>query len=165
MASAAQDGGGRDEDNGGDSNGGVQSQQSTIRGSGRDNSGGDGDGGGNSDSNGNGDGDSEDKDGDADVKGFFGWHRRLFSARFVQIFWCQYNMLFLAGVVQFFLCGVLLFRRYGSCRVLTRDGQLVGKPKRYSRATVMDLRYWDLPDNGTWFWPYTGFGGNIDYVK
>jgi hypothetical protein len=28
-----------------------------------------------------------------------------------------------------------------------------------------DLRYWDLPDNRTWFWPYTGFGGNIDYVK
>ncbi len=28
-----------------------------------------------------------------------------------------------------------------------------------------DLRYWDLPDNGTWFWLYTGFGRNIDYVK
>ncbi len=72
-ALAAQDGGGRDKDNGGDSDGGVHSRQSTKRGSGRDNSGGDGDGGANSDSNGNGDGDSEDKDGDANVKGFFGW--------------------------------------------------------------------------------------------
>ncbi len=29
----------------------------------------------------------------------------------------------------------------------------------------MDLKYWDLPDNGTWFWPYTGFGENIDYLR
>ncbi len=37
---------------------------------------------------------------------------------------------------------------------------------KYSRATLIGtFRYWDLPDNGTWFWPYTGFGGNIDYVK
>ncbi len=72
-ASAAQDDGGRDKDNCGDSDGGVHSRQSTKRGSKRGNSGGDGDGGGNSDSDGNGDGDSEDKDGDADVKGFFGW--------------------------------------------------------------------------------------------
>ncbi len=72
-ALAAQDGGGRDEDNGGDSDGGVHSRQSTKRGSGRDDSGGDGDGGGNSNSDGNGDGDSEDKDGYADVKGFFDW--------------------------------------------------------------------------------------------
>ncbi len=71
-ASAAQHSGGRDEDNGGDSDGGVHSRQSTKRGSGRDGSGGDGDGSGNSDSDGNGDGDSEDKDGDTDVKGFFG---------------------------------------------------------------------------------------------
>ncbi len=71
--SAAQDSGGRDEDNSGDSDGGVHSRQSTKRGSKRDDSGGDGDGGGNSDSDGNGDGDSEDKDGDADVKRFFGW--------------------------------------------------------------------------------------------
>ncbi len=53
-ALAVQDGGGRDEDNGGDSNGGVHCRQSTKRGSGRDDSGSDGDGGGNSDSNGNG---------------------------------------------------------------------------------------------------------------
>ncbi len=72
-AAAAQDGGGRDKDNGGDSDGGVHSRQSAKRGSGRDDSGGDGDGGGNSDSDRNGDGDSEDKDGDANVKGFFGW--------------------------------------------------------------------------------------------
>ncbi len=72
MASASQDGGGRDEDNGGDSDGGVHSRQSTKRGSGRDDSGGDGDGSGNSDSDKNGNGDSEDKDDDADVKGFFG---------------------------------------------------------------------------------------------
>ncbi len=72
-ASAAQDGGGRDKVNGGDSDGGVHSRQSTKRGNGRDDSGGDGDGGGNSDSDGNGDGNSKDKDGDADVKGFFGW--------------------------------------------------------------------------------------------
>ncbi len=83
---AARDGGGRDEDDGGDSNGGVHSRQSTKRGSGRDDSGGNGDGGGNSDSDGNGDGDSEDKDGDANVKGIFGWHRRLFSARVVRFF-------------------------------------------------------------------------------
>ncbi len=69
--SAAQEGGGRDEDNSGDSDGGVHSRQSTKRGSGRDDSGCNGDGSGNSDSDGNGDGDSEDKDGDADVlKGF-----------------------------------------------------------------------------------------------
>ncbi len=55
-ASAARDGGGRDEDNGGDSDGGVHSRQSTKRGSGRDDSGGDGDGSGNSYSDGNGDG-------------------------------------------------------------------------------------------------------------
>jgi hypothetical protein len=72
-ASAAQDGGGRDKDNCGDSNGRVHSQQSTKRGSGRDDSGGGGDYGGNSDSDGNGDGHSKDKDGDADVKGFFSW--------------------------------------------------------------------------------------------
>ncbi len=82
-ALAVQNGGGRDKDNGGDSNGGVHSQQSTKRGSGRDDSGGDGDGSGNSDSDGNGDSDSKDKDGNADVKGFFGWHRRLISARVV----------------------------------------------------------------------------------
>jgi hypothetical protein len=73
MASAVQDGGGRDKDNGGDSDGGVHSQHSTKRGSGRDDSDGDGDSGRNSNSDGNGDGDSEDKDGDADVKGIFGW--------------------------------------------------------------------------------------------
>ncbi len=38
-ASAARDSGGRDEDNGGDSDGRVHSRQSTKRGSGRDNSG------------------------------------------------------------------------------------------------------------------------------
>jgi hypothetical protein len=54
-ASAAQDGSGRDEDKGGDSNGGGHSQQSTERGSRGDDSGGDGDGGRNSDSNKNGD--------------------------------------------------------------------------------------------------------------
>ncbi len=70
MASAARDCGGRDEDNGGDSDGGVHSQQSTKRGSGRDDSGGDGDGGRNSNSDGNGDSDSEYKDGDPMLKGF-----------------------------------------------------------------------------------------------
>jgi hypothetical protein len=85
-ALAAQDGGGRDEDNSRDSDGRVHSRQSTKRGSGRDDSGGGGDGGGNSDSDGNGDGDSKDKDSNADVKGFFGWHRRLFSARVVRFF-------------------------------------------------------------------------------
>jgi hypothetical protein len=95
----------RDEDNGGDSDGGVHSRQSTKRASGRDDSGGDGDGGRNSDSDGNGDGDSEDKDGDANVKGFFGWHRRLFSVRVVRFFGVSTICCFWRGSYNFSCLG------------------------------------------------------------
>ncbi len=104
-ALGARDGGGRDEDNGGDSDGRVHSRQSTKRGSGRDDSGGNDDGSGNSYSDKNGDGDSEDKNGDADVKGFFGWHRSLFSARVVQFFGVSTTCCFWRGSYNFSCVG------------------------------------------------------------
>ncbi len=45
------------------------------------------------------------------LKGFsVGTQKTVFSEG-RKIFWCQYDMLFLAGDVQFFLCGVLLTKK------------------------------------------------------
>jgi hypothetical protein len=54
-----------------------------------------------------------------------------------KIFWCQYDMLFLTGVVQFFLCGVLLTKEKVVHKTLCMTYEEKKRPK-----TPSTLCFW-----------------------